>query len=249
MKPGILVLLVLSLLFETVFCAEPGLIDGDNRPLGSVSAASGLQIEELVKPAIILAAGALLYTQDEAIHDIFLNIKSPFLDSAANFDYLGDGTILLPSYAALYLLGAEKEKDVAVNAIEAFVESGLIGIAIKSATGRARPPDGGNTYSFNPSFGDNSFPSGHTTVAFSTAAVIGGAYDCRLITYPIAALVGLGRIYKEKHWASDVFFGALLGSLVGEAHAAGMKRQAGSKLSFYVEPVNSGAIYGIKIRF
>ena len=81
------------------------------------------------------------------------------------------------------------------------------------------------------------------------AAVIGGAYDCRIITYPLAALVGLGRIYKEKHWASDVFFGALLGSIVGEAHAAGMKKQADSKVSFYVEPVNAGAIYGIKIRF
>ena len=249
MKPVLFALLVLSLVFETGFCAEIGLIDGDNRPLGSASAAPGIKIDELVEPAIILAAGAVLFTQDEAIHDIFLNIKSSFLDTAANIDYLGDGTVLLPSYAALYLLGADKEKTVAVNALEAFVESGLIGIAIKCATGRARPPDGGNPYNFNPSFGDNSFPSGHATVAFATAAVIGGAYDCRLITYPVAALVGLGRIYKEKHWASDVFFGALLGSIVGEAHAAGMKKQADSKVSFYVEPVDAGAIYGIKIRF
>ena len=249
MKVSFLALLVLALLFETVFCSEIGLIDGDNRPLGSVSAASGIKIEELINPAIILAAGAVLFTQDEAIHDIFLNIKSPFLDAVANIDYLGDGTLLLPSYAALYLLGADKEKNVAVNAIEAFVESGLMGIAIKCATGRARPPDGGNPYSFNPSFGDNSFPSGHTTVAFATAAVIGGAYDCRIITYPVAALVGFGRIYKEKHWASDVFFGALLGAVVGEAHAAGIKKNEKSKLSFYVEPDNAGAIYGIKIRF
>lgn len=249
MKSGFLALLFLPLFFENVFCAEIGLIDGDNRPLGQVSSSPGIKIADFTEPAILFAAGALLYTQDEAMHDIFLNIKSPFLDAAAKIDYLGDGTLLLPSYAVLYLLGAEKEKTVAVNALEAFVESGLLGLAIKSATGRARPPAGGNPYSFNPSFGDNSFPSGHTTVAFATAAVIGGAYDCRIITYPVAALVGFGRIYKEKHWASDVFFGALLGAVVGEAHAAGIKKNEKSKLSFYVEPDNAGAIYGIKIRF
>ena len=249
MKAGLFALLSFLLVFETGSCAEPGLIDGDNRPLGAVSTAPGFKIGELAAPAFFLAAGAVIYSQDEAIHDIFLNIKSPFLDAAANIDYLGDGTVLLPSYAALYLLGADKEKTVAVNALEAFVESGLLGIAIKCATGRARPPDRGNPYNFNPSFGDNSFPSGHTTVAFATAAVIGGAYDCRILTYPVAALVGLGRIYKEKHWASDVFFGALLGAVIGEAHAAGIKKQASSAVSFYIEPDNVGAIYGIKIRF
>ncbi len=249
MKAGFLALLLLTLLFENVFCAEIGLIDGDNRPLGQFPETSGIKIGEFAEPAILLAAGAIIYTQDESIHDTFLNIKSPFLDTAADIDCLGDGTLLLPSYAALYLLGADKEKIVAVNALEAFVESGLLGVAIKSATGRSRPPSGGNPYNFNPSFGDNSFPSGHTTVAFSTAAVIGGAYNCRIITYPLAALVGLGRVYKEKHWASDVFFGALLGSIVGEAHAAGMKKKESSKMSLYIEPGNAGVVYGIKIRF
>ncbi len=242
MKSGFLALLLLLPIFENGFCAE-------TRLLARVSAPSAIKIAEFVEPAILFAAGAVLYMQDEAIHDIFLNIKNPFWDEAANIDYLGDGTLLLPSYAALYLLGADKEKTVAINALEAFVESGLLGVAIKAATGRSRPPAGGNPYNFNPSFGDNSFPSGHTTVAFSTAAVIGGAYDCRIVTYPLAALVGLGRIYKEKHWASDVFFGALLGAVIGEAHAAGMKSKEKSKLSFYVEPDSGRALYGIKIRF
>lgn len=99
-----------------------------------------------------------------------------------------------------------------------------------------------------PSLSSDSFPSGHTAVAFSTATIIGDAYNCGIITYPLAGLVGLARIYKEKHWASDVYFGAVLGLLIGRLNSVGLNQKKES-VSLFVKPGNESAIYGIKILF
>ncbi len=54
-------------------------------------------------------------------------------------------------------------------------------------------------------------PSGHTLVAFTCAEVLNYSYGIWYLTYPLASLVGYARIYKNSHWVSDVFAGALLG--------------------------------------
>ena len=69
-----------------------------------------------------------------------------------------------------------------------------------------------------PSGGSLSFPSGHTSFAFSTAAV---NYQMLKESHPFwawmsylpAATTGVMRITRNKHWPSDVLFGAGLGIL------------------------------------
>ena len=56
-----------------------------------------------------------------------------------------------------------------------------------------------------------SFPSGHTTVAFQTAAVLSYRYKLGFIAYIPATLVALSRIILNAHWLSDTVMGAIIG--------------------------------------
>jgi membrane-associated phospholipid phosphatase len=104
--------------------------------------------------------------------------------------------------------------------------------AAKFAFGRERPGAAGETDAFEPmSFGatDNSFPSGHTSQAFALAAALAAHTHNRLLrvaAYGGAAMVGVARVAADRHFASDVVAGAILGTLVGHAitHHFGRRR-------------------------
>ncbi len=86
---------------------------------------------------------------------------------------------------------------------------------LKYPVGRARPPQsGGDPDLSRPFSGWDSFPSGHTTVAFATAAAIDREADrawVKWVAYPLAGLVGWSRLHDDRHWVSDVVAGAALG--------------------------------------
>jgi membrane-associated phospholipid phosphatase len=85
--------------------------------------------------------------------------------------------------------------------------------------GRTRPFSSkeGSQYEFTwfQTAGDTqSFPSGHTAVAFATSTVLAERIDtwwARVILYSFAAMTGYARLYNDKHWLSDVIFGGALG--------------------------------------
>ena len=64
----------------------------------------------------------------------------------------------------------------------------------------------------------NSFPSGHTFTAFTGAEVLRREYGeeypwIAVAGYTVATIVGMMRIYNNRHWAGDVLAGAGLGIL------------------------------------
>lgn len=68
----------------------------------------------------------------------------------------------------------------------------------------------------------NSFPSGHTTVAFMSAEFLWQEYKdvsiwYGIAGYSVATATGVLRMYNNKHWFSDVVFGAGLGMLCTKA--------------------------------
>ncbi len=77
----------------------------------------------------------------------------------------------------------------------------------KVAVGRERP-DGSN---------HASFPSGHTSNAFTLATVaeIHYGWAVGIPAYAAAATIGASRIVRDKHYLSDVVAGATLGVIVG----------------------------------
>ena len=141
--------------------------------------------------------------------------------------YIIGGTMYAVGLASrdrrLTQLGAHGTEAIVVGA-------GISGV-LKLALGRARPYTSADTNPRNFSLGRGlkgtdfqSFPSGHSTTAFAAAAAVSAEMTewwphQRWIVNPVvyggAALVGLSRIYEDKHWASDVVMGAAIGSFAG----------------------------------
>lgn len=101
---------------------------------------------------------------------------------------------------------------VGTHLIRAQVLNGLFTQGLKYAMQRERP-DGGSY----------SFPSGHTSATFATAAVIHTDYGwaAALPVYGLGAFVGWSRVRTNHHWLSDVAFGAALGIVSGRAASHG----------------------------
>jgi len=77
----------------------------------------------------------------------------------------------------------------------------------------------GLTNSPRPNGGSHTFPSGHTAYAFASAGVIYQSFKDKNLWlaysgYIPATVVGAFRMIKDKHWVSDVVFGAGLGILM-----------------------------------
>jgi len=119
----------------------------------------------------------------------------------------------------------------------------------KWAIGRNRPSRDpqGNSYDPFSNFGQ-SFPSGSTTQLFAFAAVFSEAYPqpAPLFFYALAAAVGLERLYSDKHFASDVLAGAVLGYVVGKA----LVWRHSSEKGLSIVPLDvAGAGIAIRYRF
>ena len=108
----------------------------------------------------------------------------------------------------LMAYGDESHQETGRLLSSAFLGTGLVTFGMKRLVGRKRPLD--------ETLGNPSFPSGHTSLAFSSATILGYRYPkWRVPLYIGAGLVGFSRIYLGRHYASDVVVGAALGTAVG----------------------------------
>ncbi len=125
--------------------------------------------------------------------------------------------------AGAYGWVAEDERgvNVMVDGLEASViASGILCPILKYTVGRSRPNSSGQDSDvFSSMSGEASFPSGHSTQAFTVASVLAFTFDEQPVVggvaFAIASGVGLSRINADMHYASDVVAGAILGTWVG----------------------------------
>ena len=91
--------------------------------------------------------------------------------------------------------------------------------ALKETFGRDRPNAARGPFHFHPFSGAASFPSGHTTGAFTVAAAFAEHFDNNLWVaipaYALATGVGFARTRANAHFASDVIVGAAIGTAAG----------------------------------
>lgn len=141
-----------------------------------------------------------------------------------------------------YLAGSLADNDKAMMVAQdglaaSIIASGLIAPAIKITTGRSRPYENDGTHNFQ-FLGagklNSSFPSGHTTEAFTLASVISAHYEevwVKSSAYTVATLVGIARVYHDAHFASDVLAGAIIGNWVGQSVVARNQNRRNSNVT------------------
>lgn len=204
----------------------------------------------------VIGTGAVLYTQDEKVRTYVQEHKTDTLDYISPaIEKFGNGIYDL-GFLAVYgwsgfIMENDKMQEVSLLSFESFLVANTIGTVVKSGTGRTRPDEVEGSSRFTPFSFDSahtSFPSGHTTTAFSIASVFADEYDnpwVDVTAYGLASAVALQRIYDDKHWASDAFIGAALGTVVGKSVVYLHKKKVAS--SAYILPVSvpSEEKYGI----
>ena len=112
-----------------------------------------------------------------------------------------------------------KNQEMVFNSYEiasATLVNGIFTTALKLSVQRVRPFDSYPTeITKYTKAGSHSFPSGHTSMAFSTATSISILYPKWYIIVPAYAWacgIGYSRMYLGVHYPTDVLFGALIGS-------------------------------------
>ena len=145
-------------------------------------------------------------------------------------------------FATGKIIHSNRTQRLGLHGFEAMLMSNVITTTIKGLAGRERPikgielggqhdPDNFKFFrGFTGGSGYQSFPSGHATTAFAAASAVTSEITewqhesnwsptvplvVGITMYGGATMVGWARMYKDKHWASDVMAGAMIGTFSG----------------------------------
>ncbi len=142
---------------------------------------------------------------------------SPGLDTLLEpGEAFGGGAVQIGTAIGVYALGrgmrSPRVSLVGADLVRSQIVNAALTQGIKIAVGRRRP-DGARF----------SFPSGHTSSTFATATVLQRHFGWRvgLPAYGLAAFVGGSRLQENKHYLSDVIFGAAIGVVSGRTTTIG----------------------------
>ena len=167
---------------------------------------------------LVIASGASFALDDEPSRKLrdcqgFSRFNDIFASTAS-------GAVLTAFPAAVWATGALAHRpgmtDYGVKATRAAIAGISVTVALKAVTQRPRPHSG-KVYGFWE--GGNSFPSGHSAVAWAIAGA-----TCRhfqehrwvaFIAYPVAGIIAFSRVTSGNHFASDAVTGSALGWAIG----------------------------------
>jgi hypothetical protein len=143
---------------------------------------------------------ARLQSHYDGVNDVFAPGK-----------YVGDTAeqivLSLGTYAYGRIRDQPKVSHLGMDLLQAQIITELLVEPIKFASQRRRPDASNN----------QSFPSGHAAITFATATVLERHLGWRkaVVGYLIASYVASSRLHDNRHYASDVVFGAALGTIAG----------------------------------
>lgn len=140
--------------------------------------------------------------------------KNPGLADIGNVT--GDAFVQGGLAVATWIVGKQTQsvrlETTGSDLIRAQILNGVLTVPMKVLVNRERPNGG-----------SHSFPSGHTSATFATAAVIQRDYGAvaSIPFYALGGLVGWSRVRTSHHWLSDGVFGAAIGITSGLAVTKG----------------------------
>jgi hypothetical protein len=171
------------------------------------------QVIGIALPAVMISYGVLSFGSD-AILNLDYSTRNELLeDNSMWYNGWDDYLQFSPAIAAFGMkLGgiksAHKMSDMLIlYALSNVLEGGIV-YSAKRLISRERP-DGSDRLSF---------PSGHTATAFVAAEFLHQEYGDKSVRiciggYGMATLIGVARVYNNRHWVSDVVAGAGIGIL------------------------------------
>ncbi len=179
--------------------------------------------KEYIVPASMAGASLLSFTIDGSVREFAQDNRGDFGDALFTVpDIYGDGWTTVALTGGL-ILGGLAFDDVYVEktgyyVLESAALTSAVTYLLKMSLGRSRPYTNDGPYKFN-FFQFNTrrmaFPSGHSSNSFSNTAILAYRIDRTYAyagLYTLAALTMAARIYYDKHWLSDTFMGAAIGT-------------------------------------
>ncbi len=196
----------------------------DSRPLGRVASdvADAARIAKdanwlrvgVVGAGLVLASSAL----DKSADRFALNHgDSRWLKAGTNVGNAIPWLALAGSAVAAFDGSDPARSRTGYAAMEAGGTALLVATGLKYAVGRARPAENVGDHSFKPfsaASGYDSFPSGHTIVAWAVVTPFAKEYSAPWL-YGVAAVSNFARVGGRQHWFSDTVAGGLLGYGIG----------------------------------
>lgn len=178
--------------------------------------------------AAVLGGTALVATVDPPVERFFQRHRSATSDDlASGFRQMGEPIVNLGIAGGIALTGLVLHKpgvrDAGYRATASVLAGAAVAEGFKLVLGRGRPNAGVGAYDFKPfttsqdSLGvesRSSFPSGHSMAAFALATSLSDDIHRTPVTialYTAATGTALSRLNDDRHWLSDVVFGAALG--------------------------------------
>ena len=162
-----------------------------------------LSIENLEITTVGLTAAAAIHQADARLADETAHVSTAATAPGATYGNLAFQFPLAVTWWVVgHAAGSVRAADTGRDLVRAQISAMSWTYLAKYTVDRTRPN------------GDpRSFPSGHTSASFATAQVFQEHYGWKvgLPMYAAATYVAGERVTNNKHWASDVVFGAAVG--------------------------------------
>jgi undecaprenyl-diphosphatase len=154
---------------------------------------------------------SLFYSINTGCRNVFLDFLMPFVSN------LGDDRFLLAVAVVLILLRSKEVRRSGFLLLAGLITSALVVTVLKNGIARPRPFVVLQNVHLMLKVGGFSFPSGHAVNAFMAATLFVVFFRSKKIWYLYLVALGIAfsRVYLGVHFPSDVFAGALIGSLLG----------------------------------
>ena len=189
-----------------------------------ISAPTNFNSGDILNLTLVTAATAGSFFLDNTGRQWALHNRSNFNDNLFNADnnsnlFIAAGVIGIYGYGLAYK--NNKIRSIGLQLAEATIYAGGVSFIFKSLFGRSRPLVNNGHKDFDPlkfTFNRTSLPSGHTTIAFAFSTVMAHQIDnifWKVGWYGAASMVSVGRVYRDKHWVSDIVLGSAIGYFVG----------------------------------
>jgi len=177
----------------------------------NAAAFARLPLRALLATSLLLPVTNL----DQAVRHEVQSARRPWLEPVMHgATSIGKPQVVLGALLALAIFGGAPGVALARTAIVAAVPTNLVVEGLKRITHRTRPD--GSTDPRNASF-----PSSHAANAFALAVVLSARWRRGSVVFLLAAgLIAFSRMYLDRHFLSDVLFGAALGALFGSLAVA-----------------------------